>query len=148
MEVDFYRNVPQHITLHVARMYLEDTTPEGERGMIEDHAPLASRDLGTLHPDLVVFGCTSASAVYGPERDARMRDELSQAVGAPVIGVLDTVLEALDAIKAKKVAVLTPYTQVLNARIVDSLLSYEREVVAIHGLGIAINFEMGVFQMG
>jgi maleate isomerase len=38
--------------------------------------------------------------------------------------------------------VLTPYTQVLNARIVDSLLSYEREVVAVHGLGITINFEI------
>ena len=29
-EVDFYRRLPPDCTLHTARMYLEETTPEGE----------------------------------------------------------------------------------------------------------------------
>ena len=30
MEVDLWRRLPQHLTLHVARMYLESTTIAGE----------------------------------------------------------------------------------------------------------------------
>ena len=39
MEVDLYRNLPPPITLHPARMYLEETTPQGEERMISEELP-------------------------------------------------------------------------------------------------------------
>ncbi len=35
IEVDFYRRLPADATLHTARMYLEQTTPEGESVMLK-----------------------------------------------------------------------------------------------------------------
>ena len=142
MEVDFYRGLPANITLHAARILLEETTVEAEKRMIEEHTPVAARDLSTLHPDLVVFGCTSASAVYGVDGDARLQARLTDITGAPTIGVMSSVLRALDVIEAERVAVITPYIDALNAKIADRLTQHGLNVVAIYGLGVSVNFDI------
>src|SRR5215211_6152341 len=63
MEPDLWRALPPDTTLHTGRMYLEDTTPEGESRMLDEHVLPAARDLITARPDLIVFGCTSAGAL-------------------------------------------------------------------------------------
>ena len=146
MEVDFYRGLPANITLHVARILLEETTVEAEKRMIEEYTPVAARDLSTLHPDLVVFGCTSASAVYGVDGDARLQAGLTDITGAPTIGVMSSVLRALDAIEAERVAVITPYIDALNAKIADRLTEHGLNVVAIYGLGISVNFDIALVR--
>ena len=65
MEADLYRRLPAGATLHTARMYMVETTPEGESAMLDDHLPGAIRDLASARPDVVVFGCTSAGALRG-----------------------------------------------------------------------------------
>jgi maleate isomerase len=35
MEVDFYKGLPEGATVHTGRMFMEDTTPEGESRMHE-----------------------------------------------------------------------------------------------------------------
>lgn len=142
MEVDFYRHLPPDVTLHTARIFLKETTPEAERRMIDEYTPLAARDLETLRPDLVVFGCTSASAVYGNEGDRLLRDRLAEAIGAPTIGVMSSVQAALARLNARRVAVITPYIDALNVKIAESLAGYGIEVVAIHGLGVTVNREI------
>lgn len=142
MEVDFCRNLPAYITLHVARIFLKETTVEAEKRMIEEYTPLAARDLSTLHPDLVVFGCTSASAVYGTGGDRKLQARLTEITGAPTIGVMSSVLRALDEMAAKRVAIITPYIDALNMKIADRVDEHGLEVVAIHGLGISVNFDI------
>ena len=142
MEVDFYRHLPPQITVHAARIFLEETTPEAERRMIEDYTPAAAKALQTLRPDLIVFGCTSASAVFGQEGDQKLRAKLADITGAPTIGVMSSVLQALDVAGAKRVAVVTPYIDALNAKIAASLTAHGLEVVSIHGLGLTVNFEI------
>ena len=71
MEVDFARDVPPGISVHTARMFMEDTTPAGENRMLDEFALPAARDLGTARPDVVVFGCTSAGALRGNDYDTR-----------------------------------------------------------------------------
>ena len=74
MEVDFYRNLPKHMTLHAARMYLEETTRSAEMKMIEEFAPKAAELVKTARPHLVVFGCTSAGSLGGPQYDKEIPD--------------------------------------------------------------------------
>lgn len=57
MEADFTRGLPDGMTLHTARMYMRDTTRQGEERMLDEFALPAARDLGTVSPDVVVFGC-------------------------------------------------------------------------------------------
>jgi maleate cis-trans isomerase len=54
-EVDFYRRVPPHVTVHAARMRLPSTTEADEVRMLDAHVLPAAGDLATMRPDVVVF---------------------------------------------------------------------------------------------
>jgi maleate isomerase len=77
MENDLHRALPKdQFTVHTGRMFLTETTREQEIRMIEDFAPKAASDLGTLEPDVLVFGCTSAGSLFGVEYDAQVCQKL------------------------------------------------------------------------
>ncbi len=139
-EVDFYRRLPADCTLHTARMYLEETTPEGESAMIDDHLPVAITDLGTTRPDVMVFGCTSAGALRGNEYEAELVRRIGERTGAVSFSVAASVRQAIRAAGGQRVGVITPYVDALNEKIAQSLQDDGLEVVAIHGLGITDNF--------
>jgi len=142
MEVDLYRGLPPPITIHAARMYLEETTPEGEKRMISEEVPRGAALLKTLLPHLVVFGCTSAGALSGPNFSADINREIGPMVGCPVLDILTAVKEELNRLGARKVAVLTPYSSELNRSIQASLETYGFRVLSIAGMGITVNFDL------
>lgn len=125
--------------VHTARMYLVETTREAEQRMIEHHAPKAADDLATLHPDLLVFGCTSAGSLFGAEYDRQVCRDLGERAGCPALGTLSAVNEALDARPFRRLAVITPYNDDLTASIASAVTTSERTVVAAHGMGIEDN---------
>ncbi len=142
MEVDLYRHLPEHITLHTARMYLEETTRSAEMRMIEEFAPGAAKLVKTAKPHFVIFGCTSAGSLGGPEYDKEICSRLSEITGVPTIGVFSSVREALLRSKARSVSVITPYIEDINASIKQGLEGDGFHVAAIHGMGIDVNFEL------
>lgn len=139
-EVDFYRGLPAEATLHTARMYLEETTPEGEGIMLDEHLPVAIRDLASARPDLMVFGCTSAGALRGNEYEAGLIERIASETGAETFSVADSVRRVITARNARRIGVITPYVEALNEKIRESLEADGLEVTAIHGLGITDNF--------
>jgi maleate isomerase len=142
MEPDLWGALPAGVTLHTARMYLEDTTPEGERRMLDEHVLPAARDLATARPDLIVFGCTSAGALRGNRYDAELCARISELSGAPTVSVIAAVRQAIASGGARRVGVVTPYVEELNRPIRESLEADGVEVAAIAGLGIADNFQI------
>jgi len=140
MEVDFYRRLPADATLHTARMLLEETTVERESEMLDEHLPVAVRDVGTARPDVVVFGCTSAGALRGNAYEAQLVERIGAETGAEVVSVAASVRAALAAREARRVGVVTPYVEALNEKIRESLEADGFEVVGIRGLGITENF--------
>jgi len=142
MEVDFTKGLPANATLHTARMYMEETTAAGESRMLDEFAMPAARDLGTARPDVVVFGCTSAGALRGNDYDAELCDRIAQATGAPTISTIQSVRAALRASGARRIGVITPYVDELNAKIKASIEDDGVTVVSIAGLGITENFEI------
>ncbi len=95
MEVDLYRRLPDRFQLHTARMFLEETTPEGEAVMLDDHVMPAARDLGTARPHAVVFGCTSAGALRGDAYDVELCARISAVTGAETISTIASVRDAI-----------------------------------------------------
>jgi maleate isomerase len=142
MEVDLYRRLPAESTLHTARMHLVETTPAAEETMLDDHLPVAVRDLASARPDVVVFGCTSAGALRGNEYEADLVRRIAGETGAETISVAASVRAAIRRRGARRVGVVTPYVDSLNEKIQESLEADGIEVVAIHGLGIDENFEI------
>lgn len=140
MEPDFTAGLPANATLHIARMFLEDTTAAGEDRMLDEFALPAARDLGTAHVDVVVFGCTSAGALRGNDYDAQLCQRISEITGAPTISTIASVRDAIAKTGARRVGVVTPYVDELNVKIKASVEAGGVRVVTISGLGISENF--------
>jgi len=142
MEADFARELPAGWTLHTARMYMEDTTAEGENRMLDEFALPAARDLGTARPHVVVFGCTSAGALRGNDYDAGLCARITGITGVPTVSTIDSVRLAIRRAGARRVGVVSPYVAELNGPIAASLEADGVQVVRIEGLGITENFEI------
>lgn len=64
--------------------------------------------------DLIVFGCTSGSFIKGIGWDQECIKRIETASGSPGLTTSTAVMEALKALEAKTVAVLTPYPDATN----------------------------------
>lgn len=139
MENDLHAGLPKsQFSVHTDRMYLVETTREAELLMIEEFAPQAAADLGTAKPDLLVFGCTSAGSIFGLDGDRKVCGKLSELSGCPTVGVINAVEKALARMKARRLAVLTPYNEDLTQSVAGSVAK-GREIVGAFGLGITEN---------
>lgn len=141
-EVDFARASPPDVTVHIARMYLAETTAEAEHRMLRDHLPQAAADLGSAHPEVVVFSCTSAAALLGDRGEEDLVTGLAQTTGARIVSTNAAVASAL-APSGRRVAVLTPYVQELTEAIGASLVERGFELGKVLGLGMSDNFAIG-----
>lgn len=142
LENDLHAALPKSLfTIHTARMYLIETTREAEIRMIEEHAPKAAADLGTVNPDLIVFGCTSAGSLFGLDYDRQVCDKLGALAGCPAMGVVNAVESTLRRANARRVAVLTPYNEDLTKAVAQAV-SKNREIVAACGMGITDNVKL------
>jgi maleate isomerase len=140
MESDFIHNAPPGTAVHTARMYMEDTTADGENRMLDEFALPAARDLGTARPGVVVFGCTSAGALRGNDYDTALCQQIGELAGAPAVSTIGSVRAAIEAAGGSRIGVITPYVDQLNEKIKASIEADGPEVVRIEGLGITENF--------
>jgi maleate isomerase len=140
MEPDFARVLTPRATLHTARMFMKDTTAEGEYRMLDEFAMGAARDLATARPDVVVFGCTSAGALRGNDYDDELCAWISAVTGVPTISTIRSVRTAIRESGAGRIGVITPYVAELNEKIKASIETDGVQVVRIDGLGMTENF--------
>lgn len=143
MEPDLFRELDGVASVHTARMFLPDpVTTAGELRLLDEYAIPAARDLAGIEPRVAVFGCTSAGPLRGAAGELRLREELGEIMGAPVVGVLTAAVEALRRRGAARISILTPYTEELNP-VIERTLAGDFEVLNIFGMGIASNRDIG-----
>ena len=142
MEPDFYRHLPAGITLHTARMYLEESTVAAEERMLDEFASPAARDVATAKPHAVVFGCTSGGALRGNAYDLKLCQDITRISGVPTVSVMASVREAIQRREAKRIAVITPYVEELNQCVQASIEAEGVEVLGVHGMGIVQAFRI------
>lgn len=147
MEVDFYRHLPEHVTLHTGRMYMKDTTPEGESLMLDEYALPAARDVGTARPDVIVFGCTSAGALRGNKYERYLCERIGEISGCRPVSVIAAVRGIIRDRGVHRIGIVTPYVDSLNERIRASIEEEgDVEIAGIFGLEITENFEIASVQ--
>lgn len=89
--------------------------PAYGRMTIEAIEPFVARK-----PTLVVYGCTAAGFLAGPEGNGRIVGEIKARTGAPVVSTSEAMVEALCRSGVKSTVVVTPYLQAVN----DGLIGY------------------------
>lgn len=146
MEADFWSRLPENITLHVARMYFTEATLLAERRMIINYMPIAVKNLKTLHPDLVIFGCTSGAMLYKHLYGLNLEDKLSKEFGCPVLTVPSAIREGLKDLGVKRIAVFTPYVKEINEMVFKDLVAQGYMVSGINGMGVEDNLSMGMIE--
>jgi maleate isomerase len=67
--------------------------------------------------DLIAYGCTAAGFISGPAGDAELATMLTEATGLPVVTTARAMVRALQHEQAKRVAVVTPYHDDVNAQL-------------------------------
>jgi maleate isomerase len=72
--------------------------------------------------DLVIYGCTAAGILAGPERDASIAGSLSTITGSPVVTTANSMVESLREARAHDIALVTPYSAAVNEQL-KSLLA-------------------------
>ncbi len=143
MERDFHRNLPEEVHVATSRMFLDETTKQAEIRMLEESLPEANRMLKTVAPHFCVFGCTSGGALFGQSHDKKIQAQIEEETGAETATILSALAREFDDMNAKKLVVLTPYVDELNAPIRASLEEDGLEVLSIDGMGITDNIEIG-----
>jgi maleate cis-trans isomerase len=89
-------------------LLLEDL-PAYAQATLEAIAPLANDPW-----DLVIYGCTAAGFLGGPESNARVVERLHDRTGAVVVSTAGAMVHALQADGVTETAVVTPYLAPVN----------------------------------
>ncbi|MFT5260176.1 MAG: maleate isomerase [Gammaproteobacteria bacterium] len=101
------------VALYHSRIYNEnEVTPETLRAMAPQIADCAKRLTPGTPVDVIAYGCTSATMAIGeqPVFDSIKSEKPEALCTTPITAVL----KAMDAFKAKRIAVLTPYSASVN----------------------------------
>ncbi|AJC72372.1 maleate cis-trans isomerase [Thermococcus guaymasensis DSM 11113] len=142
MEPEFWKMAPEGVSVHAARMNLRVVTEEALVDM-ESYAKDAAKRLADAAVNIIMYGCTSGSLVKGKGYDRQIAKELEEASGIKAITTSTAVLEALKTLGISKVVVATPYIDSVNEKEKQFLEDNGLDVLAIKGLGIVQNTEIG-----
>lgn len=131
VEADFKRYLPSSVTFHTARLMHRDETPRGAPTLDEicDGIDTAADSLMQIGPEVIVFGCTSASFYKGIGWDEQLRERIAKRAGVPAIITSTAVRRAFDALKIRNAFMITPYPEDINRR--------EIEFFSHHGIDIS-----------
>jgi maleate cis-trans isomerase len=81
--------------------------------------------------DMIAYGCTAAGFISGPAGDTALAKMLSEATGLPVVTTARAMVRALQHDKARRVAVVTPYQDLVNEQLAAFLADGDIEVVRL-----------------
>lgn len=141
-EPEFSGALPSGVSLHAARMRLDGVDADSLSSMADDVERCAEL-LATADVDVVAYGCTTGSLVHGPGYDEEIEARVAEAAGVPAVATAASVKRAFEALDVDSVAVATPYVDDLNEREAAFLDAAGYDVVAMRGLGIRSNTEIG-----
>ncbi len=118
LEADLALLRPPGVSFHVTRAggYDLDRIPDSDEMRRFARAGL-SDVLGLImaaRPDILLYGCTSATLASGPAMDRDFRHAIEAEAGVPAVTAAGALISALEELDARRVAFASPYTRTLN----------------------------------
>ncbi|MDP6709665.1 MAG: hypothetical protein QF893_25275 [Alphaproteobacteria bacterium] len=135
-EAEFYWLAPEGFSFHTVRIMLRETTPEGLRRMNQD-LDAAVDLLASLAPTVVAYACTSGSFLDGERGLEKLTADIGAKVDCPVIATSAAMVAALRSMAVGRVALVTPYLDIVNEAERAFLEACGFEVVSCGGMGLS-----------
>lgn len=143
LEWDLQRRFGGRASIHTERIYLDSVTIEAEIRMVEHETPRAIEYLRAIEPSVIVFGCTSAGALYGVEGEATFTRGLGESLGCPAVSAFGSVLAHLRRLDVKRLALFTPYTAGVHAKVASSIREAGVEIIWEDWAGLVRDEDIG-----
>jgi maleate cis-trans isomerase len=117
--------------------------------LLEDLPAYAEATLDAIEPfaaeqfDLVIYGCTAAGFLGGPNGNARMVERLRERTRATVVSTAGAMVEALRSAGVSNAAVVTPYLRSVNDGLRDYLESSGIQVETLNSFFCKTTADLG-----
>jgi maleate isomerase len=143
MEPWAQRVVPEGVGLYFSRMFIPPaTTAETLIEMDRTEGKAAIRQLSSVFPHVIAYGCTASSIVQGLNYDAHLRAEIAEAHHTASTTAAHAILTALKTVGAKTVSLVSPYTKAVDEAEHHYFETAGLKVVGGACLGISDGFEL------
>lgn len=116
---------PPGVSMHFARMggYDADKIPDEKQmrtlGSTDLDDPISL--LAGVKPDVILYGCTSATLTHGPEFDRQLTAKIKERSGAITVTAAGALVCALRALNVSRIGFASPYVSAINDMAVDFL---------------------------
>jgi maleate isomerase len=141
MECEFASHLPNGVSLHTARLPLREVTIEGLAEM-DVAIRVGAQALGDAGVDVIVYGCTTGSLIFGAKHASAIAEEI-ESLSLPAVVTAKAVVDSINENGGQRIVVATPYLAELNQKEKEFLEANGLEVLAIEGLGLKDNLEIG-----
>ena len=137
---------PERFTCHSSRMRMRNVTRE-ELGEMDVESDRCARELSDARCDVLGYACLIAIMVQGPGAHVASEERLAgvareHGAPAPVVSSAGALVRGIQALGARKVALVAPYMKPLTTAVIDYLHAHDIEVTDAVSLEIANNLDV------
>lgn len=144
-ERDIGKALPDDITLHVARMRLSNVDAESTLRVVQE-IETESQKLADVDVDVIIFPATAPSSRNGIGYDRELIKRITAASGKPATTASTALLEALQALSVKRIALGAPWSDAVNQSVAAFMAANGIEVIAQEALGLVRNLDIGLLD--
>jgi maleate cis-trans isomerase len=139
LEADMMLMRAPDTTVHFQRMggYDVDEIPGSDQmaGLGASDISHDLRMISGVRPDVVLYGCTSATLTHGPGFDAQLAEDIKAGSGALSLTAAGSLVAGIKAVGATRVGFSSPYLGEINQQAMDFLAANGIETVKCADVG-------------
>jgi maleate isomerase len=134
-----------NFSVHTARLTLKKVDSQSLNKMKEEISTETMK-LMDADIDILLYGCTSGSFLYGMEYSQKIIDKMDNLLGTTRRSTTTAlcVLNSLEKLSVKKISVITPYSEEINKLEKKFFEENGYHVESISGMGLIKNSRIGV----
>ena len=118
LEKELIRMCPSNASLHFTRMggYSLEDIPGDDQMFAMGEADISEplRLITAISPNVILYGCTSATLSHGLNFDSSLKSTITSASGVKTITAAGALVSALNTLGVRKVGFVSPYVAELN----------------------------------
>lgn len=142
VETEFFRALPDGVTLHTARLPITTVTPESI-GKMADSLDVEAQLLATADVDVIILGATAPSFLKGLGYDREVSERITRVTGKPATTTSTALLDAMKMLGVTRIALGSAYSPEVNGICANFLEANGIRVVAKDGLNVIDNLAIG-----
>ncbi len=137
----------ERFSFHSSRMAMRQVSAE-ELVEMDRQSLRCAAELADARADVLAYACLVAVMVQGPGAHRRIEERLAAVLrenksNAPIVSSAGALIDTLNRLKAKRIAVVAPYMPPLTQAVIDYIQAEGITTVAARSLSEPDNFEVG-----